>query len=63
MKEFLVSCTQEEIDNLLKKNQLNSLEKLAEYTDFSIEELQEIYNNGVLCKVDKIEEKIIKSSL
>lgn len=63
LKEFLVSCTQEEIDNLLKKNQLTSLEELAEYADFSIEELQEIYNNGVLCKVGKIEEKIIKHSL
>lgn len=62
LKEFLIGCTQEEIDNLLKKNQLNSLEELAEYTDFSIEELQEIYNNGKLCKVDKIKEKIIKHS-
>lgn len=60
LKEFLVSCTQEEIDNLLKKNQLNSLEELAEYTDFSIEELHEIYNNGVLCMVNKIEDEIIK---
>lgn len=54
LKEFLIGCTQEEIDNLLKKNQLTSLEELAEYTDFSIEELQEIYNNGVLCKAGKI---------
>ncbi len=54
MKEFLVSCTQDEINNLLKKKQLNSLEELAEYTDFSIEELQEIYNNGAFCKAGKI---------
>lgn len=63
LKEFLISHTQKEIDNLLKKNQLNSLEELAEYTDFSIEELQKIYNNGVLCMVDRIKEKIIKPSL
>lgn len=54
LKEFLVSCTQDEINNLLKKKQLNSLEELAEYTDFSIEELQEIYNNGAFCKAGKI---------
>ena len=58
LKEFLISCTQEEIDNLLKKNQLTSLEELAKCTDFSIEELQEIYNKGILCAVNKIEKKL-----
>lgn len=60
LKEFLIGCTQEEIDNFLKKKQLANLEELAKCTDFSIEELQEIYNNGVLCKVDKIKNFVQK---